>query len=394
MRVNLGYFNLFLILFYLLINLQTLSLKGWVDIDEETSVKAYHVFSLIFIPGFLLSIKKTIPKVPNFILHYFGGTVLISLVLYFIYPFNRIIINYAFAFYIFYIGYYIATIFDEDKIIEILQKITLYIFSVASVKPIYHIPQLIAFFKAPWGHPDVFTIYGGGVNLEATWLSLSSALFINSRKHFLFFVSAALLISILYASRAGVVISILVSGLYFLSPATTSKERRMLLVGASFCIFAFTFFIDFSQLAKDIYALKRIVDVGGDADKGMAGRFALWRYYYDALVNSSFMGYGAGNGIYAVESVSKIDYPEDNLHNLYMQILIETGIIGLILYMLLIYNLVIKAIRTRFLNPFAIIIIVYFIAALIQFRGTEAIIWFYIGLFLKIQTLTSQVNGS
>ncbi len=240
--------------------------------------------------------------------------------------------------------------------------------------------------KAPDGHPDIYTLYGGGTNLEATWLGLNTALFSNRKRLFYLLLVVTLTVSVIYASRVGVVIAFLVAGFKFISATTSRQERRAIITLGLLSLLAFVFFIDLDNLAEKVYALQRFAEFGDSSDKGMAGRFAMWRYYGTALWESKLLGYGAGNGIYAVESVSGIDYIEDNLHNLYMQLLIEFGIIGLLLYLITVYNISIKALKSRLSNPIAIILLVYFIASLVQFRGTDALIWLYMGIFLAIES--------
>lgn len=386
MQLKINCFSLFIFLFFLLLNLQALAITGWMNEDEASSVKLYHFFSLLFIPCLFVSKKSGLPKLPPFIFEYFLGITVISIILFLVYPFNRILINHLFAFYTLYIGYYIASVLKQHEILRLLQKGTILIVFIIIGKLFFHVPELIRFMKAPDGHPYVYTIYGGGVNLEATWLGLNTALFINRKKLFYFLFLTTLVISLLYASRVGIVIALLVAGFKFFSSATSKRERQVIITLAVLALCSFVFFIDFESLANDFYTLRRFVEFGDSTDKGMAGRFAMWKYYATALSDSYFMGYGAGNGMYAIEAVSGNNYGEDNLHNLYMQILIEFGVVGFMLYMILVYNISIKAIKTRLSNPIGIIILVYFIASLIQFRGTDAIIWLYIGMFVKIES--------
>ncbi|AKD04456.1 O-antigen ligase family protein [Pontibacter korlensis] len=385
MRLSVNCFGVFLFSFFLLLNLQTLSLTGWMVV-EESSVKLYHFFSLLFLPCLFLKPKDTTARVPLFIFEYFVGITLISLLLFLVYPFNRLLINHLFVFYAFFIGYYIAGILPQEQIFNLLQKAALIVFIVIVGKLFFHIPEIKRFLKAPDGHPDIYTIYGGGTNLEATWIGLNTALFINRKKLFYTLLAVTLVISVIYASRVGVVIAFLVAGFKFVSANTSRKERRTIIFMAMLAVISFFIFIDLENLASKIYTLKRFAEFGDSSDKGMAGRFAMWQYYGTALWKSKFLGYGAGNGIYAVETVSGTDYPEDNLHNLYMQVLIEFGVLGFILYMIVVYNISIKALKSRLSNPLAILILVYFIASLIQFRGTDAMIWLFIGLFLKIES--------
>lgn len=395
MRLTVNCFSLFLFLFFLFLNLQTLSITGWMVV-EESSIKLYHFISLFFVSCLFLRPKKGIPKIPPFIFEYFAGITLISLLLFLIYPFNKLLINHLFVFYAFFIGYYMAGIFSQEQIFNLLQKAALVVFIIIVGKLFFHIPEIRRFMKAPDGHPDIYTIYGGGTNLEATWIGLNTALFINRKRLFYVLLSITLVVSIIYASRVGVVIATLVAGFKVISSATSRQERRTIILMALLAVLAFVIFIDLESLATKVYTLKRFSEIGDSSDKGMAGRFAMWRYYGKALWESKLLGYGAGNGIYAIEKVSGNDYPEDNLHNLYMQILIEFGIIGFFLYLIAVYNISIKALRSRLSNPLAIILLVYFVASLIQFRGTDAMIWLYIGLFLKIESNkeTLAANGA
>ncbi|MFD2247688.1 O-antigen ligase family protein [Pontibacter ruber] len=386
MRSTINFLSFFFILFFLFLNLQTLSIKGWMGAEEESMVKLYHLFSLLFIPCVLLRINKGLPKVPSYVWHYFIGITLISLLLFIFYPFNRVLINHLFAFYTFYIGYYVASSFDREQVLKLLQKVALGVFAIIVGKLFFHIPEIRSFMKAPDGHPNIYTIYGGGVNLEATWIGLNTALFINKKKLFYILLATTLSISIIYASRVGVVIALLVAGFKFISAATSKKERQAIVAMAFSAALAFIILVDLESLSEKVYALRRFAEFGGSSDKGMAGRFAMWRYYGTALWDSKFLGYGAGNGMYAIESISGNDYPEDNLHNLYMQLLLEFGIIGLLLYLISVYNISKKAFKSRLSNPLAIILLVYFIASLIQFRGTDAMIWLFMGLFLRIES--------
>lgn len=384
MRLTVNFFSVFLVLFFLFLNLQMLAITGWMT-NENSTLKVYHLFSLLFIPCLLLRLRSRLPLIPPFIFEYFVGIILISLLLFLFYPFNRMLINHIFAFYAFYIGYYIAGLFTQEHVLALFQRAAIIVFVIIVGKLLFHIPEIIRFMKAPDGHPAVYTIYGGGVNLEATWLGLNTALFINRKKLFYFLLLSTLFISTLYASRVGIVISLLVAGFKFISAATSKEERSAIILLGILAVLSFVAFIDFDNLAEKVYAFRRFAEFGDSSDKGMSGRFAMWRYYGSAIWENKFMGYGAGNGMYAIESVSGRNYPEDNLHNLYMQVLIEFGIIGFVLYLLVVYNLSFKALKSRLSNPFGIIILVYFIASLVQFRGTDAIIWLYIGTFIRLE---------
>ena len=95
-------------------------------------------------------------------------------------------------------------------------------------------------------------------------------------------------------------------------------------------------------LATTPGALSRITNFGG----GSSGRGDLWRVALDVFHDHPLAGVGAGN-FEAVEShfvlrpgaISRIQYLVDVphlVHNTYLQLLAETGVIGLLLYLLVI----------------------------------------------------------
>jgi O-antigen ligase len=95
-------------------------------------------------------------------------------------------------------------------------------------------------------------------------------------------------------------------------------------------------------LASQPGALSRITNFGG----GSSGRGDLWRVALDVFYNHPFAGVGAGN-FQAVEShfvlrpgsISRIEYLTDVphlVHNTYLQLLAETGIVGLIGFLIVV----------------------------------------------------------
>src|SRR5262249_40044887 len=77
-----------------------------------------------------------------------------------------------------------------------------------TIKNVTHVPAFIAYLARPLGHPEVPSLAGGGLKIEATWLALSSFFMIGT----VLFGPITLLAaatSALYASRVGVVIAIM-----------------------------------------------------------------------------------------------------------------------------------------------------------------------------------------
>ena len=117
----------------------------------------------------------------------------------------------------------------------------------------------------------------------------------------------------------------------------------------------------------------------------MSGRKAMWEQFPEAMAESNYLGYGAGNAMYGLEKVSGIDFSEQNVHNYYLQVMLEFGLLGLPLYLILVFHLLKRIHWAKMADPLAMILLCYFISSLIQFRGAESMIWLYMGVFLVQQ---------
>ena len=384
-------YPIYFTLLWLLLNLQTLTIIGWRN-DHSMPIKVFHLFSFLGIIFFILKFYKKFPKLPQHVLLFFLFIVIIGPLQYLIYDFNKLYLAYIYSFFIFCVGYLSTYFLSESKIFKILKIITLVINIIILVKLVFHREELMRFIQSPDGHPYVFSIYGGGVNLEASWLALSTAFFINRRFFYYILFSISLLVDILYASRGGLVISVTIFVIRFFSVYAVRLEKRFIVFVGLLLIVLSPFFIDYSNLIEKTYALKRFSQFASDQDKGMQGRFAMWQYYPEAMWESKFLGLGAGNSIYGIEKVSKKDFSEDNLHNLYMQILLEFGIIPLLLYLSIVFKTAGGIIKSGFTNPIGVLLIAYFIASMSQFRGASPIFWLILGLFFGMEMVKKSKN--
>jgi len=85
---------------------------------------------------------------------------------------------------------------------------------------------------------------------------------------------------------------------------------------------------------------------------------------------------------------------EDNLHNLYLQHLVDTGVQGLVVFLLLAGLAWHRVLVSRFQNPMVLYVGIYFVLALLQFRGAEALLWFVYGLQRGAATLPEEMNAA
>ncbi len=91
-------------------------------------------------------------------------------------------------------------------------------------------------------------------------------------------------------------------------------------------------------------------------------------------------GYGAGNAITAVE-VLKGDVPAGNLHNVFAQVLLDYGLQGLLLWLLVIAQQFRRLFAQAFECPLGLFICLYFILSLAEFTGMENFFWLILGAF-------------
>jgi O-antigen ligase len=125
------------------------------------------------------------------------------------------------------------------------------------------------------------------------------------------------------------------------------------------------------------YVAQRFATIGDEP--GSMGRLTLWRGGL-AVFTEFPLGVGAGNAVPMLRRVLGVDVPEDNLHNMYLQHAVETGIPGLVALLVLGAAVARRVVRSRFRDPLLIFVAVYFAAGVIQFTGVDAAFWLIYGL--------------
>jgi len=262
-----------------------------------------------------------------------------------------------------------------------------------TAKNTQHIPAFIAYLASPLGHPELPTLSGGGLNLEATWLALSSVFLIGSA-WFVPFVLTAAATSALYASRAGLVIAGLAAcaaiafawggrraGHIDLSPRAFVRRRWSRLfgvaVGAAAVVVMAGAMARVRQYGDTSYVAERFSTIG--EEPGSLGRMMLWRGGLRVFAEYP-LGVGVGNAVPTLRRVLGVDVPEDNLHNIYLQHAVETGIPGLLALLVLAVSVARRVFATRFRDHLLLFVAGYFVAGAIQFTGVDALLWLVYGL--------------
>ena len=97
-------------------------------------------------------------------------------------------------------------------------------------------------------------------------------------------------------------------------------------------------------------------------------------------VIDAHFGYGVGNGVPLMEEISGLTFVENNVHNIYLQFLLEGGIQSLLLFLFMVGHILIRPAEGQQRNIKAFLFL-YLMLALIEFSGYEAYFWFFVGMF-------------
>lgn len=348
------------------------------------SLKLFHIISLLFIFPMITEKRIVLPK-KKLLLFFVIIVISIGIGLMTGFGFNSLIFNYIF-------GLYMLTIFINagknityDRWIYLLQITGTVMMIVVWVKNIFEIDKIITFLKSPYGHPLVTTIWGGGCNLEATWIGLFGFSFNKSKPPSFVYNSFAILLSSVYASRAGLLINILWIAWVAWGYLKNVKISRLIIGTAVFFMLIYTGY----SLGLFDYIIYRFVNIGSDA--GSIGRFRMWKYAVDTIITYP-MGVGIGNSIEGIGRISSLNYTENNLHNTFLQMFIDLGIIGGMYYLIMIAKFCFTHLKELCDNSLIAILFVYIAGTMLQFRGGEPNMFIFLGIYLTVSQNNSQPN--
>jgi O-antigen ligase len=366
-----------LVAWFVLLNLQTLTVKGWslaVDLDtnREPAVKIYHLAGLILLVCFV-GLRWRLPRPPALVSMLFASFTVLSLLAFTGNTMNPLLVNYIFAFVAFLLGLEFSRALPDGTPLTCLRIASVLVIAGFLVKTWIFRNLLIAFLVLPSnGHPMVpLYFYGGGPNLEATFIALLAALFLGSRWFPLMWTLAASA-AVVYSSRT----AFLVCAVCALIALVRARRFHVAVLGLTALAIAV---IGATIIWPDMYVLTRFTTIG--MDQGSQGRQHIWAGVGDAFLRSPLIGYGAGNGIAAVETELNTKFRESNVHNYYAQVLLDFGLPVCFAYCLLVLTICTNEIRGRFPREYGAYLVLFFMAGFLQFRGAESLCWFVLGLY-------------
>lgn len=363
-------FRMRVLMFFLLLScVQNLSLISFGTI----SIKYYYVFAIFCFP---LLLRKRITMPPRIILIFFCMVFISSFWGMIVgFGFNSFVIKFLFAFYSLILIMNVGNDFTESEWIEIVKKVFIFIMILIWIKNFMQINSIISFLRSPYGHPSITYIFGGGANLEATFMAMAIPVFYKDKKLWPYVVLATLL-SVIYASRTALIVNVLCIawiGLIYLD----KKSWEKIFVACVFLLFAISYLYNAGALD---YIINRFANIGSEA--GSIGRLNMWIYALE-IIREYPLGCGIGNSVNALEEMLSTSYSENNFHNVYLQMFIDLGIIGGSLYIITVISFVIKNIIHIKDNPIVVVLFLYIITSMLQFAGAEVIVYCFLGIYLQ-----------
>jgi len=262
-------------------------------------------------------------------------------------------------------------------------------FAAVVAKDVRHADAFARFFLNPDGHPIIPTFCVGGANLEATWVSMGGVFFLGTP--FLpIYAAASAALGTLYASRVGVITAGLVLAAEVVrrayrprpAGAPARQTRLRILAGAMALIVASVLTVRLADsgggsAAGPVYVLERFQNVGDEP--GSLGRVALWRGGVGVFARYPF-GVGQGNAVPQIRHLLGADLPENNLHNIYLQQLVDAGLPGLGAYLAVVGATLRRLVRSRGQDRLLVYVACYFALGTLQFSGADFLLWLVYGL--------------
>lgn len=254
-------------------------------------------------------------------------------------------------------------------------------------------------------HPVYKTVFGGGPNLDASWIGLFCFAMVGTvwwRPYF----ASSVVISLLTGSRAGFLangafvvwlfvhwfIRIWREKSFFTTSNRHDRVMSLLSIVLSICIFGV--YIAAQKGARhglhpeeqiatpDLYdnLTDRMMSIGDEP--GSQGRLNMWQYI-PAAVSQNPLGYGLGNGIEIIRSYDADTISEGNIHNIYFQALLDYGIAGLVVLLIAVALFIKKELPTLAAWPISAFILCYLCLGLIQYRMLEVPAWIAVTAYVS-----------
>lgn len=367
-----------------------------------------YFFSVVFIPC-LLSGFNRMKLPPWYITALYGYVILWAIVRIPQYGLSKSILHWLFGFYLLVVVLNVGVGLDQEDWLRMLEAAACVFAVVHFVFILFH-RDVVWYLLQEYSSGQIDAMWGaclpsltrGGRNLDCSWLGLI-AFFVRGRKK-AFYVTYALLFSFLGCSRVGIItagIAILWSLVYDPLYRLTKKNFKwyvlyaVILLAVLFCsgmaqavLSRMTIQIpapaEWFSSSVSIPASGSGPTPSGGMEKMLSGRGVIWSRA-PQMFRDNPLGYGVGNAMRVMKSSYGFTSYEDVVHNVFLQWLLDEGILGGLAYLGLLVAFLYRQWKNRphwFASPFDGYFLAYFVLSLVQFHGGEALMIFVLGIYL------------
>lgn len=277
-------------------------------------------------------------------------------------------------------AYFLGVVFGRKLQDVELRKIFVWILGCCIVfvllRDAVYAGQLGAVYARSEGASGILYMSTGGRNIEASLLALLSILLLGTRVYPIA-AGIALLTSGMMLSRAGLLGAAVSIGIAAYRSRKTRHYYLYTFLGVAMMVLIAGLVL---SSVIDIPVLDRFnLQAETQLEHKNVGRLALWNSAAAAL-EQNLLGYGVGNGVPLMEQISGLTFVENNVHNIYLQFLLEGGVQSLFLFLALVAHILFRPAEGQQRNIKAFLLC-YLMLAFIEFSGYEAYFWFFVGMF-------------
>lgn len=358
-----------------------------INITDGFGLKLYHVVSILLFFRLITKTKGKIKFPPFFINLFFVFILALSFFMYFIYGFNSLCINYIFIYYLMILIINIGYDFTFDDWISILKRVSIFMIISVYINLLLNFSQIRFFLSGNTERIVLDTFFGGGINIEATWISLLGLFFLKDEKSYIY-MFFSMIICMLYSSRSGIIVNVLFFLIIFFKK-NNGKNVGLKKIILLILVFAGLIILN-NKTGLFNYIINRFCNLGNE--NGSLGRLNMWKNVVPAFLQNPF-GYGLGNAVKAITLISGIPFRESNVHNMFFQMLLDCGFLGFFMYFFMNFYFIVKEKKNIFINPFVAFIFIYIILSLIEFRGADFLIYVILSIYFLIKCKGCKNNG-
>ncbi|WP_419782838.1 O-antigen ligase family protein [Malaciobacter marinus] len=365
MKINLDRIILFLIFISVFIQIPLFLVSG------SSYARFYHL--LIPILFLIILFRKEIIFFVNDVFIFFIF-ILFSIAIHsYFYSFNIYSMQIIFCMLIYYIVLNIAYYLKNEEQTYILKLVFMIFLFIVLFKCLFYYDSLLDAYETKQASLiNVLWIVAGNHNLELTYISFIAIFYIKEKIPFYILLLLLIILSTIYMSRIGIVeVFILLYFKYMMKFSLNKNIYYIFILSCLLCVFLILifYFFDNNQF------IERFTNIEEELNNTSSGRGMLW-YGGLKLLEDNIFGYGIGNSISLTKEIVGKNFLENNFHNIYLQYMLDLGVIPMLFY----FYIIIKRIILSKDLTLKLFIIIFSLVSFIQFTGYDIVFWSFLAL--------------